>query len=674
VEGERVDFSAIMRDLSVVLAIATVVALVFVKMRLSPVAAFLVAGVILGPTGAGLVSEPDVVSAMAEIGVALFLFTVAIETPPSSLGRFRRQVLWAGSIQVAMTLVIAAAATALAGFGLPIAIFTGFILSVSSTSIVLKVYADRGEADSTQGRLSAGILLLQDIAVVPMMLLTPILREWTSASPAAVALTMGKAALAVGGVLLLARVVIPLLMREVIRLNSREVLGLTILLVCLGTAWLAHRFGLSIAMGAFLAGLAVSESEYVHAISAQVLPFSDVFIGVSYIAVGMLIDVRFLGWNWPLVAGMAAGVALLKFITVAAAIRWVGYSWRVTCVTAIGLVQVGEFGFLLIADGFRTGLIGPEPYQFLLSVTILMMIATPFLIHGAPWAVRLLGFFPGMGGGGETPSEAPEQKMPVRENHVIIAGYGVNGKNLARVLKSTRVPYVIADMNEWKVGEARAAGEPIVFGDVHSPQMLERLGAARARVLVVAISDPMATRRVVGIARTSNPGLFILVRTRYLADLDDLLALGADAVIPEEFETSVEIFSRVLAEYQVPDHVIRQQEQLIRSGAYRILRERAAPGGNEVLAEFEAFLARKVIELFYVSEASGWKGREVRELPAGGDTGIVLLAILRDDRAVVQPNPSMHLEEGDKIVLFGGHAPLAAALEALSGRGRGAAG
>ncbi len=664
-----------MRDLSVVLAIATVVAMIFVKMRLSPVAAFLVAGMILGPTGARLVSEPDVVSAMAEIGVALFLFTVAIETPPSSLGRFRRQVLWAGSIQVAMTLVIAAAATVLAGFSVPIAIFTGFILSVSSTSIVLKVYADRGEADSTQGRLSAGILLLQDIAVVPMMLLTPILREWGSANPAAIALTMGKAALAVGGVLLLARVVIPLLMREVIRLNSREVLGLTILLVCLGTAWLAHRFGLSLAMGAFLAGLAVSESEYVHAIAAQVLPFSDVFIGVSYIAVGMLINLQFLGDHLPMVAGMAAGVGLLKFLTVSAAIRWVGYSWRVTCITAIGLVQVGEFGFLLIADGFRTGLIGTEPYQFLLSVTVLMMIATPFLIHGAPGVVRVFGMLPGVGrGGGETPEEAPDQRAPVRENHVIIAGYGVNGKNLARVLKSTRVPYVIVDANEWKVGAARAAGEPIVFGDVHSPQMLERVGAARARVLVVAISDPMATRRVVGIARAANPGLFILVRTRYLADLDDLLALGADAVIPEEFETSVEIFSRVLSEYQVPDHVIRQQEQLIRSGAYRILRERAAPTGGEVLAEFEAFLARKVIELFFVSEASGWKGREVRDLPAGGDTGIVLLAILRDDRAIVQPNPSMNLEEGDKIVLFGGHAPLAAALEALSGCGRGSTG
>lgn len=666
------DFSGVMRDLSVVLAIATVVALVFVKMRLSPITAFLVAGVILGPTGAGLVSEPEVVSAMAQVGVALFLFTVAIDTPPSSLGRFRSQVIWAGSIQVGLTLAIAATAMALAGFDAPMAVFTGFVLSLSSTAIVLKVYADRGEADSTQGRLSAGILLLQDIAVIPMMLLTPILWEWGTASPGTVALTMGKAALTVGGVLVLARVLIPLLMREVIRLNSREVLGLTILLVCLGTAWVAHRFGLSIAMGAFLAGLVVSESEYVHAIAAQVLPFSDVFNGVSYIAIGMLIDVNFLRAHWPMVAGIAGSVALLKFLSTSAAVRAVGYSWRVTIVTAIGLVQVGEFSFLLIADAFQTRLIGTDPYQFLLSVTILMMIATPFLIKGAPGVALAFGFLQGVGSGaGETPEEVPGQKASVRENHVIIAGYGVNGKNLARVLKSTRVPYVIVDTNEWKVGEARAAGEPVVFGDVHSPRMLERLGAARARVLVVGISDPMATRRAVGVARGANPGLFILVRTRYLADLDDLLALGADVVIPEEFETSVEIFSRVLAEYQVPDHIIRQQEQLVRSGTYRILRDRAPQGGDEVLAEFEAFLARKVIELFYVSDSSGWAGREVSALPAGGDSGIVLLAILREDRAIVQPDPGMPLEPGDKIVLFGGHAPLAAALEALSGAVRG---
>jgi CPA2 family monovalent cation:H+ antiporter-2 len=252
------------------------------------------------------------------------------------------------------------------------------------------------------------------------------------------------------------------------------------------------------------------------------------------------------------------------------------------------------------------------------------------------------------------------------ENHVIIAGYGMNGKNLARVLKSTRVPYAVVDLNDAQVREGRDAGEPMFYGDVHRPEILDRLGVARARILVLAISDPMATRRAVAIARRSNPDLFILVRTRLVADVDDLIALGANAVIPEEFETSVEIFARVLSEYHVPDHVIRQQEAVIRSGTYRILRERTAPSSSDVLAEFEEFLRRKVIEIFYVSRSSGWEGKTAGDLPVGNETGIVLLSILRGDRAIIQPSPSEPLAAGDKLVLFGGHAPLASALAKLA--------
>jgi len=244
----------------------------------------------------------------------------------------------------------------------------------------------------------------------------------------------------------------------------------------------------------------------------------------------------------------------------------------------------------------------------------------------------------------------------------------MNGKNLARVLRATRVPYVVADLNDSQVREGRAAGEPMFYGDVNKAEILDRLGVARARILVLAISDPMATRRAVALGRRANPELFILVRTRHVADVDDLLALGANAVIPEEFETSVEIFSRVLRAYHVPDHVIVQQEELVRSGTYRLLRERGPVGPDAVLAEFEEFLRRKVIEIFYVAPASPWAGKAVRDLPVGNDTGIVLLAVLREDRAIIQPAEPETLFAGDKLVLFGGHAPLAAALTALAQR------
>jgi CPA2 family monovalent cation:H+ antiporter-2 len=623
------ELTAVLRDLAIVLAIATVVALVFSRLRLSVVAAFLVAGMILGPTGAGFVSEPGVVQSLAEIGVVLLLFTVGLEISLSDLGKMKREVLWAGGVQVSSTVLITLLVLMLWGLTVPVGLFIGFVVSLSSTAIVLKVLADRMEIDTGHGRAAIGILIFQDLAVIAMMLLIPSLRQWETAKPVAVFLTLAKAGLGVAALLVLARFLIPRLLKEVIRLNSRDILALTVMMLVMGTAFLAHRWGLSLGLGAFLAGLVISESDYVHEIAAQVMPFRDVFMGVFFISVGMLLDL-------------------------------------LVVIASVSLMQIGEFSFLLMSEGHRIGLIGTVQYQFLLAIAILTMVATPFVIDAgsgiAWWWERWMT--------GDSSLPENEKKRIVRkhgmENHVIIAGFGMSGKNLARVLRATRVPYVVVDVNDAQVREGRAAGEPMFYGDVNRSEILDRLGVDLARILVLAISDPMATRRAVAVARRSNPNLFILVRTRYVADVDDLIALGANAVIPEEFETSVEIFSRVLAEYHVPDHVISQQEEILRSGTYRILRDTGPVKSEEVLNGFEEFLRRKVIEIFYVAPSSDWKGKAVRDLPVGVDVGIVLLAVLRGDRAIVQPEKGEILEAGDKLVLFGGHAPLADALSALA--------
>ena len=659
------DLPLVLRDLSIVLAIATAVALLFGRLHLSVVAAFLVAGAILGPTGAGLVSESGMVDALAEIGVALLLFTVGLEISLANLGKMRRRILQGGGVQLSATILLTVAVLSVGGFYLPEATFIGFVLSLSSTAIVLKVYADRMEIDSAHGKISIGILLFQDMAVIPMMLLIPSFRQWETAQFSSVAFTLGKAGVGVGVILLAARFVIPLLLKEVIRLNSREILAMTVLCLILGTAWVARWWGLSLAMGAFLAGMVISESVYVHEIAAQIFPFRDVFNGVFFISVGMLLDLPFLARHLPMILLVSVTVVLLKGLCAGAAIRTLKYPWRISVIGAVGLAQIGEFSFLLMSEGFREGLVGTDVYQYLLAVAILTMVATPFLIRGAPLAARYIARHVVRGGEPEDPGEESPGAGRI-DNHVIIAGYGMNGKNLARVLRSTHVPYVVVDLNDEMVREGREGGEPIFYGDVNNPEILDRVGVDRARMLVLAISDPMATRRAVAVARRANSGLSILVRTRYVADVDDLIALGANAVIPEEFETSVEIFSRVLHEYHVPDHIVSQQEELIRSGTYRILRERVPSRSEGLLTEFEEFLRRKVIELFYVSPDSAWAGRTVGELPVGNGVGIVLLAVLREDRAILQPPPGEALLAGDKLVLFGGHAPLAAALAELS--------
>jgi len=668
------DLPLVLRDLSIVLAIATAVALLFGRLHLSVVAAFLVAGAILGPTGAGLVAESGMVDALAEIGVALLLFTVGLEISLANLGKMRRRILQGGGVQLSATILLTVAVLSLARFPLAEATFIGFVLSLSSTAIVLKVYADRMEIDSSHGKISTGILLFQDMAVIPMMLLIPSFRQWETAQFSTVAFTLAKAGVGVAIILLASRFVIPLLLKEVIRLNSREILAMTVMCVILGTAWIARWWGLSLAMGAFLAGMVISESVYVHEIAAQIFPFRDVFNGVFFISVGMLLDLPFLMRHLPMILLFSIGVVLAKGICAGAAIRTLSYPWRVSVIGAIGLGQVGEFSFLLMSEGFRDGLVGAAVYQHLLAITILTMVSTPFLMGAAPSAaryfVRHLVRAREPEDAGEEASGAESPGAEQVENHVIISGYGMNGKNLARVLRSTHVPYIVVDLNDAMVREGREGGEPIFFGDVNNPEILDRVGVGRARMLVLAISDPMATRRAVAVARRANPRLVILVRTRYMADVDDLIALGANAVIPEEFETSVEIFSRVLREYHVPDHIISQQEELIRSGTYRILRERDASKDDRMLSEFETFLRQKVIEVFYVSPDSPWAGRPIGDLPAGNGGGIVLLAVLREDRAIVQPSPEETIEAGDKLVFFGGHAPLATALEELSRGGR----
>ena len=659
------DLPLVLRDLSIVLAIATAVALLFGRLHLSVVAAFLVAGAILGPTGAGLVAESGMVDALAEIGVALLLFTVGLEISLANLGKMRRQIMQGGGLQLSATILLTVAVLSLARFPLAEAIFIGFVLSLSSTAIVLKVYADRMEIDSGHGKISIGILLFQDMAVIPMMLLIPSFRQWETAQFSTVAFTLAKAGVGVAVILLASRFVIPLLLKEVIRLNSREILAMTVMCVILGTAWIARWWGLSLAMGAFLAGMVISESVYVHEIAAQIFPFRDVFNGVFFISVGMLLDLPFLVRHLPMILLVSVAVVVSKAICAGAAIRSLDYPWRVSVIGAIGLAQIGEFSFLLMSEGFRDGLVGAETYQYLLATAILTMVATPFLMRAAPWAGRVFVRRLIRGPEPEDPAEESAGTAQV-ENHVIVSGYGMNGKNLARVLRSTHVPYVVVDLNDALVREGREAGEPIFYGDVNNPEILDRVGVGRARMLVLAISDPMATRRAVAVARRANPRLVILVRTRYMADVDDLIALGANAVIPEEFETSVEIFSRVLREYHVPDHVVSQQEELIRSGTYRILRERDPSKDDRMLSEFETFLRQKVIEVFFVSPGSPWAGQTLGDLPAGDGAGIVLLAVLRGDRAIVQPSPEERIEAGDKLVFFGGHGPLATALEELS--------
>src|SRR6266571_2021004 len=552
-----------LRDLVVLFGASIVVVYGFNRLRLPAVVGFLVAGALLGPYGLDVVDDVARVEVFAEVGVVLLLFTIGVEF---SLGQLRslRTVAGAGLLQIGSAIVLSA---------------------MSSTAVVLKMVTERGETNSPHGRLIIGILIVQDLAVVPMMVVTPVLGGLGEVGLLAVMWSVAKAVLAVLLILVAARYLVPRLLVEVVRSRSRELFVITIILVCLGIAWLSSLAGLSLALGAFIAGLIISESEYSHQAMAEILPFRDSFNSLFFISIGMLLDLRVLLAHPVLVMGLVVALAGGKMVTTVGAAVVTGYSWRAAVLTGIALAQIGELSFILAKVGRRVGLLPGESFQVFLTVSVLTLLLTPFLVQASPRLARraealqrLRHWLP--------ERQTDPHGIPSRHlrDHTIVVGYGVNGRNLVQVLRETEIPFVVVDVDGETVRQEQKKGIPIVFGDITHPQVLRRLGIQDARALVLAISDPIATRRAVTVARQLSPAIHIIARTRYLREIEDLRATGADQVVPEEFETSIEIFSLVLQHYRMPARVIAEKAERIRQEGYALFRK-GQPGLKEIVAK-----------------------------------------------------------------------------------------
>jgi K+:H+ antiporter len=573
-----------LRDLVVLFGASIVVVYGFNRLRLPAVVGFLVAGALLGPYGLDVVDDVARVEVFAEVGVVLLLFTIGVEF---SLGQLRslRTVAGAGLLQIGSAIVLSALTALAFGLLLNQGVFWGFLAAMSSTAVVLKMVTERGETNSPHGRLIIGILIVQDLAVVPMMVVTPVLGGIGEAGLLTVAWSVAKAALAVLLILVAAWYLVPRLLVEVVRSRSRELFVITIILVCLGIAWLSSLAGLSLALGAFIAGLIVSESEYSHQAMAEILPFRDSFNSLFFISIGMLLDLRILLAHPVLVMGLVVALVGGKMVTTVGAAVVTGYSWRAAVLTGIALAQVGEFSFILAKVGKSVGLLPGESFQVFLTVSVLTLLLTPFLLQASPRLARraealqrLRHWLP--------ERHLDSHSVPSRHlrDHTIVAGYGVNGRNLAQVLRETEIPFVVVELDGETVHQEQKKGVPIVFGDITHPQVLRRLDIQDARALVLAISDPIATRRAVTVARQLSPALHIIARTRYLRDIEDLRVTGADQVVPEEFETSIEIFSLVLQHYRMPARVIAEKAERIRQEGYALFRK-GQPGLKEIVAK-----------------------------------------------------------------------------------------
>ena len=658
----------VLSELLVIFAVSITVVFLFQKLRLPSIAGFLVAGALVGPHGLNLVSDLQQVQVLAKIGVVLLLFTIGVEFSLAHLTAARGLLLVSGPLQVGGVLLLVTLAGRLAGLPYGQAIFWGCLLSLSSTAIVLKTLTDRGESDSVHGRSTIGILIFQDLAVVPMMLVTPLLAGPTEDAMQDLLLALAKSAVLVTVIVAAAWFLVPRLLEHIVRSRSRELFLLTIIVLCLGIAWLTSLAGLSLAIGAFIAGLVISESEYSHQALAEVLPFRDSFNSLFFVSIGMLMDVRVLLAHPLLVISLVGAVFAGKFITAAGPLVAIGQPPRSAVLAGVALAQVGEFSFILAQEGQQAGLLAGDPYQLFLAVSVLTMVVTPFLMQWAPKVARRTEAFQRLHRWlqGRTMAHVVQEESPHlrMKDHVIVVGYGLNGRNLARVLEETEIPYVVLDLDGDTVRRESRNGVPVYYGDATNPHVLRRMRVEDARVLVLAISDPFAARRAVQIARGLNPRLHIVVRTRYLKEMEDLHQLGADDVVPEEFETSIEIFALVLRTYNMPQGLIVHKAEQIRREGYALLRRSALPelahhlrGGT--LSDVE-------VETCRIEENSPAAGKTLEQLLIRPRTGASVIALTRG--GVTESNPSLkeRLEVGDVVVLLGAREQIRRAIGLLA--------
>lgn len=645
----------VLTSLVAVLAVTVATVSVFHKLRLPAVIGYLAVGVVMGPHGLSVIGHGEELELLAEIGIVLLLFSIGLEFSFERFHAVRGAILTGGLLQVGLTALAVTAAGVHLGFPVRISFFFGMLASLSSTAIVLKILSDRDELSALHGRLALGTLLLQDIIAVPMMLSVPVLGETESFSFQVVALTLGKAILAVFLIFAASRFVVPWFLHQVARLRNQEVFVLFVLLICLGTAWAAFQTGISLALGAFVAGLLISDSEYSHQVIADIHPLRDTFAGIFFISIGMQVEFHFVSEELAAIAGALLLLVFIKGGLITAIFATLQRSFRLGLLLGLSLAQVGEFSLIIARMGGAFELLSAAQEQMFLAVAILSMLATPLLI--------LAGSRLGMAlhGGAGARAEAPEDAVA---GHVLIVGYGLNGRNLARVLREVDIPHRILDLNPQASRTGRADGESIDFGDATRPAVLSGMGVERARVLVVAISDPSATSRVVANARRLNPDVYIIVRTRYVAEIPRLTRLGANEVIPEEFETSVEIFARVLQEYHVPRNVITLQVEMVRRESYGMLRGLRLEGKG--LDRFSRFLTGATADTFLVQEEAPGASMTIGELKQHfqGRTGV--LALVRDGVSVESPPMDHRLRPGDILVLLGSHADLDRAVQLLT--------
>jgi len=543
-------------EVAALLAVGAVFGYLAQRLGLVPIVGFLLAGVLLGPNSLGVVHDEALIEATAEIGVILLLFTIGIEFSLGQLARIRRLIFVGGGIQVSLVVGLTLLGGLLFGMSWQTAAFTGCLLALSSTAVVMKLLSSRGETDTPTGQISLGVLIFQDLAVVAMVLLVPMLGG-DAGSPWELVRALGTAALLIVGVLVVARRVMPPVIEAVARTCSQEIFLLTVVAICFGTAYLTSIAGVSLSLGAFLAGLVVSDTRFRDYALGEILPLQVLFSATFFVSVGLLLDLSFLASNLPLVLGVVAATLVLKVLTTGLTVKALGYGPGAAAFAGLLLAQIGEFSLVLERTGRELGLtpfqMGPAGTQTFIAATVLLIVLTPFLAQaGAALQRRLDGKHAVAAAAADEPDEAHAADFAGLRDHVLIAGYGPAGAALARALHDNGVPYGVLTLSPGGANDAESRGLRVLRSDYARQHVLEQAGLREARLLVVADDTTAMTHRVVSVARGLRPDLRVLARVRSGHDAREIESAGAERALADEDVTITALLQHVLGEFQAP--------------------------------------------------------------------------------------------------------------------------
>jgi CPA2 family monovalent cation:H+ antiporter-2 len=647
-------------ELVVILGLAAGILLLFRRFRLPGILGFIVTGIIAGPHGLGWVHEVESVEAMAEIGVILLLFVIGMEFSLKKLASLGRTVFIGGLLQAGLTTAAVTFVLGFFGMRTESAIFIGFLVTLSSTAIVLRVLQEQGKMDAAHGRASTAILIFQDIIVVPMMLVTPMLAGKSSDLSGDLLLLLGKMVLLLVAVFVSGRYVVPRILKQAVKGKGNELFIITIVVICFAAAYATQALGLSLALGAFFAGLIISETDHAYHATGIILPFHELFMSFFFVSIGMLVDLDTFLASPFMILMLFVGMTGLKVLAAMMAVWVLRYPLRTAMMTGLALFQLGEFGFILAMPGLEEGLLSEAHYQQFLTVAILSMGATPFMLEYADRIVRraFLSFVPARAAKRldrmvRVRQEQDRSQARILRDHLVIIGFGLNGQNVASSALNSGVNCVVVESDPDLAEKARKLGLVVLVGDGAQVHLLERAHVERARVVVVAVSDAAVTRNIVVAVRSLSSAAHVIVRTRYVREMRSLLDVGANDVIPEEFETSIQIFHRVLRRYLVPEDRIQELIGGVRRDHYGLLR---GQGTNRLKSPTSAVSASSDMDLVTITVTLGHNkvvGQTLAALQLRERCGIQLLAIRRGGRFIAPPPATERILTDDLLYLLG---------------------